>query len=94
MGKKVGTVVLDEEQRHQALGDGSSADVARLTPSEQALLRLADVFLTAPAAMDGALRQELAATLSSQQVVEAVLRLAHYSVIRVRVGLALDITDP
>ena len=64
-----------------------------LSPAQQAALALADTYLTSPAEMTDAVKQEVAASLSPLQVVELVLKLMGFSSDKAMVALGLDFDE-
>src|ERR1700722_2424771 len=66
---------------------------SELSPVQQAALRLADVYLTSPAEMSDAVRDDVAAHLSADQAVELVLKLMGFSSDKVMVALGLDLDE-
>jgi alkylhydroperoxidase family enzyme len=64
-----------------------------LSPAQRAALRLADAYLTSPAEMSDAAREEVAANLSARQIVELVLKLMGFSSDKVMVALGLDLDE-
>lgn len=66
---------------------------SELSPTRQAALRLADAYLTSPADMTGEVRQEVAAHLTSLQIVELVVQLMVNSSDKTMVALGLDFDE-
>jgi alkylhydroperoxidase family enzyme len=64
-----------------------------LSAAQRAALALADAYLTSPAAMTDAVRQEVAAHLDPRQVVELVLKLTGFSSDKVMVALGHDLDE-
>jgi|SRR5580704_9003485 alkylhydroperoxidase family enzyme len=64
-----------------------------LLPFQQAALALADSYLTSPAEMTDAVKQEVSAQLSPAQVVEVVLKLMGFSSDKAMVALGLDLDE-
>jgi alkylhydroperoxidase family enzyme len=64
-----------------------------LSASQRAALRLADGYLTAPAAMSDATRSEIVAELTPDQVVEVVLKMMGFSSDKAMVALKLDFEE-
>lgn len=63
-------------------------------PSHQrAALRLADAYLTAPAALSDATRTEISAELDPDQIVEVVLKMVGFSSDKTMVALKLDFEE-
>jgi len=60
---------------------------------QQAALALADAYLTDPASMGATVRDEVAAHLTAEQVVEIVLKLMGYSNDKAMVALGLDFEE-
>ena len=66
---------------------------SELSPVQQAALRLADAYLISPAVMSEAVKHEVAAHLSADQVIELVLKLMGFSSDKVMVALGLDFDE-
>lgn len=64
-----------------------------LSPVQQAALRLADTYLVSPAEMSDAAKDEVAAHLSPDQVIELVIKLMGFSSDKVMVALGLDFDE-
>jgi alkylhydroperoxidase family enzyme len=64
-----------------------------LTPDQQAALKLADAYLVAPAEMTDATKHAVAEHLTTQQIVELVLKLMGFSSDKVTVALRLDLDE-
>ena len=64
-----------------------------LSPVQQAALRLADAYLIAPAEMSEAVKDDVAANLSPDQIIELVLKLMGFSSDKVMVALGLDLDE-
>jgi alkylhydroperoxidase family enzyme len=63
------------------------------TPAQRAALALADAYLTSPADMTDAVRQQVAEHLTPEQVVEVLLKLTGFSSDKVMVALGLDFDE-
>jgi alkylhydroperoxidase family enzyme len=68
-------------------------DQSNLTAAQKAALRLADAYLTSPAAMSESVKQEVAAHLSPAQVVELAVKLMGFSSDKAMVALGLDFDE-
>jgi alkylhydroperoxidase family enzyme len=64
-----------------------------LSPDQEAALALADTYLTSPAEMTDAVKEEVGARLSPVQVVELVLKLMGFSSDKAMVALGLDFDE-
>jgi alkylhydroperoxidase family enzyme len=64
-----------------------------LSPAQQAALALADAYLTSPADMAEAVRDEVAVQLSADQAIEVVLKLMGFSSDKAMVALGLDFDE-
>ena len=65
-----------------------------LSPKQKAALRFADAYLNGPAAIDDALRAELAAYFTPPELGSLLVRLMHFSSDKVMVALGLDLDEP
>jgi alkylhydroperoxidase family enzyme len=88
-----GAVALQQGVDEQMLDKVDHYDDSDLTPVQQAALRLADAYLGAPAEMSDAVRADVAAHLTSLQVVELVLKLMGFSSDKAMVALGLDFDE-
>jgi alkylhydroperoxidase family enzyme len=79
-----------DEQMLAAVDHYAESD---LSPSQQAALRLADAYLTSPADMADDVRREVAAHLTTLQVVELVVQLMVNSSDKTMVALGLDFDE-
>jgi alkylhydroperoxidase family enzyme len=68
-------------------------DQSNFTAAQKAALRLADAYLTSPAAMSESVKQEVAAHLSAAQVVELAVKLMGFSSDKAMVALGLDFDE-
>ncbi len=68
-------------------------EASDLTDAQKAALRLADVYLTAPAHTDESLRTSVAEHLSRSQVVELAVQLMGFSNDKVMVALGFDLDE-
>ena len=66
---------------------------SEISKSQQAALALADAYLTFPAEMTDAVREEVSGHLSAAQVIELVLKLMGYSSDKAMVALGLDFEE-
>jgi alkylhydroperoxidase family enzyme len=64
-----------------------------LPPGQRAALRLADAYLIAPAAMTDAVRADVATHLTSEQIVEVVLKVMGFSSDKAMVALGIDFDE-
>jgi alkylhydroperoxidase family enzyme len=64
-----------------------------LLPVQQAALALADAYLTSPADMTDAVKDEVASQLSAAQAIEIVLKLMGFSSDKAMVALGLDLDE-
>src|SRR3954466_2512751 len=64
-----------------------------LTPTQQAVLTLADVYLSSPREMSEAVKHEVRSQLTEAQVVETVLKLMGFSSDKAMVALGLDFDE-
>ena len=88
-----GAVALQQGVDEQLLSAVDHYRESDLSPAQQAALALADAYLTSPAHMDDAVRDEVGAHLSAPQVVELVLKLTGYSSDKAMVALGLDFDE-
>src|ERR1700693_4169594 len=79
-----------DEKMLDAVDDYQQSD---LSATQKAALRLADGYLTAPAAITDRVRQEVAEHLSPVQVVELAIKLMGFSSDKVMVALGLDFDE-
>jgi alkylhydroperoxidase family enzyme len=66
---------------------------SELSPFHQAALRLTDAYLVSPADMSEAVKDDVAAHLNPEQVIEVVLKLMGFSSDKVMVALGLDLDE-
>jgi alkylhydroperoxidase family enzyme len=86
-------VALQRGATEEMLSSVDRYEESDLTPAQQAALKLADAYLVAPAEMSDATRQEIAADLSAEQIVELTLKLMGFSSDKVTVALGLDLDE-
>jgi alkylhydroperoxidase family enzyme len=86
-------VALQQGADEQLLAAVDHYEQSELAPAQQAALRLADAYLISPAEMSEATRQDVAAHLSADQVIEVVLKLMGFSSDKVMVALGLDLDE-
>jgi alkylhydroperoxidase family enzyme len=86
-------VALQQGVDENMLAEVDHYEDSELSPAQRAALRLADAYLTYPAEMSDAVKQEVAAHLSPVQVVETVLKLMGFSSDKVMVALGLDLDE-
>lgn len=86
-------VALQQGADEQLLAAVDHYEQSELAPAQQAALRLADAYLISPAEMSEATRQDVAARLSADQVIEVVLKLMGFSSDKVMVALGLDLDE-
>jgi alkylhydroperoxidase family enzyme len=79
-----------DEEMLDAVDDYEQSD---LSPVQKAALRLADAYLISPAEMSDAVRRDVTAHLSADQVIELVLKLMGFSSDKVMVALGLDFDE-
>jgi hypothetical protein len=77
----------------QMLGAVDHYETSEMAASQRAALRLADTYLTRPAEMSDAVRQEVAKYFSPAQVVELAVKLMGFSSDKVMVALGLDLEE-
>jgi alkylhydroperoxidase family enzyme len=86
-------VALQQGADEEMLAAVDHYEQSELPPVQQAALRLTDAYLVSPAAMSEAVRQDVAAHLSADQVIELVLKLMGFSSDKVMVALGLDFDE-
>jgi hypothetical protein len=86
-------VALEEGVDEQLLGKVDTYETSDLTEFQKAALRLADVYLGVPSAIDDELRAVILGELTPAQVVEAVLKLMQWSSDKVMVTLGHDLDE-
>jgi len=86
-------VALDEGADEELLAKVDTYETSDLTEFQKAALRLADVYLGAPSAVDDDLRAAILRELTPVQVVETVLKLMQWSSDKVMVTLGHDLDD-
>jgi alkylhydroperoxidase family enzyme len=86
-------VALQQGVDENMLAEVDHYEDSELSPAQRAALRLADAYLTYPAEMSDAVKQEVAAHLSPVQVVETVLKLMGFSSDKVMVALGFDLDE-
>jgi alkylhydroperoxidase family enzyme len=86
-------VALQQGVDEDMLAEVDHYEHSSLSPAQRAALRLADAYLTYPAEMSDAAKQEVAAHLSPVQIVETVLKLMGFSSDKVMVALGLDLDE-
>jgi alkylhydroperoxidase family enzyme len=86
-------VALQQGADEQMLAAVEHYEESELTPVQKAALRLADAYLISPAEMSEAVKQDVAAHLSADQVIELVLKLMGFSSDKVMVALGLDFDE-
>lgn len=64
-----------------------------LSPAQQAALALADAYLTSPADMPIAVKDEVASQLTAVQAIEIVLKLMGFSSDKAMVALGIDFDE-
>ena len=79
-----------DEQMLAAVDNYADSD---LSPHQQAALRLADAYLNSPADMTDEVRREVAAQLTTLQIVELVVQLMVNSSDKTMVALGLDFDE-
>ena len=88
-----GAVAQQQGVDEEMLAKVDHYDDSDLSPFQQAALRLADAYLTAPAEMSAGVREEVAAHLTPVQVVELVFKLMGFSSDKAMVALGLDFDE-
>jgi len=88
-----GAVAQQQGVDEQMLEKVDHYEDSDLSPDQQAALLLADAYLIAPGAMSDAVRAEIAAHLTSAQVVEVVLKLMGFSSDKALVALGIDFDE-
>jgi alkylhydroperoxidase family enzyme len=88
-----GAVAQQQGADEELLGKVDDYERSDLSPTQVAALRLADAYLTAPAAMTDAVREDVAAHLSAVQVVEVVLKVMGFSSDKAMVALGIDFDE-
>ena len=86
-------VALQRGATEEMLTSVDRYEESDLTPEQQAALKVADAFLVAPAEMSDATQREVAAQLSTEQIVELVLKLIGFASDKVTVALGLDLDE-
>ena len=86
-------VALQQGADEQMLAAVEHYEESELPPVQKAALRLADAYLISPAEMSEAVKQDVAAHLSADQVIELVLKLMGFSSDKVMVALGLDFDE-
>jgi alkylhydroperoxidase family enzyme len=86
-------VALQQGVNEEMLAEVDHYEDSELSPVQQAALRLADAYLISPAEMSEAVKHDVAAHLSPEQVVEIVLKLTGFSSDKVMVALGLDFDE-
>jgi alkylhydroperoxidase family enzyme len=66
---------------------------SEFTPAQKAALRLADAYLTSPGSMPESVKEDVAAHLSTAQVVELAVKLMGFSSDKAMVALGLDFDE-
>ena len=85
-----GAVAQQQGVDEETLAKVDHYDDTDLSQFQKAALRLADAYLTAPAEMGTAVREDLAAHLTPVQVVELVFKLMGFSSDKAMVALGID----
>lgn len=86
-------VALERGADEELLSKVDDYDDSDLTASQKAALRLADAYLGSPADMTDEDRAEVAAQLTTTQIVETTLKLTGFSSDKVMVALGLDFDE-
>jgi len=86
-------VALEDGADEELLAKVDSYETSDLTDVQKAALRLADVYLGVPSAVDDDLRAVILGELSPAQVVETVLKLMQWSSDKVMVTLGHDLDE-
>jgi hypothetical protein len=86
-------VALQQGADEALLASVDHYEQSDLTPAQKAALRLADAYLVAPGDMSEPTRRNVAEHLTTEQVVETVLKLMGFSSDKVMVALGLDFDE-
>jgi alkylhydroperoxidase family enzyme len=86
-------VALQEGVDEQLLSAVDHYRDGEISDAQQAALALADAYLTSPAEMTDAVREEVGRHLSPVQAIELVLKLMGYSSDKAMVALGLDFEE-
>jgi alkylhydroperoxidase family enzyme len=86
-------VALQRGADEQMLAAVDHYEQSDLSPPQQAALRLADAYLTAPAEITESVRRDVASHLTVAQTVEVALKLMGFSSDKVMVALGLDFDE-
>jgi hypothetical protein len=86
-------VALQRGADEQLLTKVDHYEDSDLSAHQKAALRLADVYLGAPADRPAAVAEEVARELTAEQAVETVLKLMGFSSDKVMIALGLDMDE-
>jgi alkylhydroperoxidase family enzyme len=88
-----GAVAQQQGANEELLAEVDHYEDSGLSPFRKAALRLADAYLSYPAGMTDAVREEVRVHLTSAQIAELVLKLMGYSSDKIMVALGLDLEE-
>ena len=86
-------VALQQGADEELLAAVDHYEQSDMSPAQKAALRLTDAYLVSPAEMSDAVKADVAAHLSPDQVIELALKLMGFSSDKVMVALGLDIDE-
>ena len=86
-------VALQRGATEEMLSSVDQYEASELTAMQQAALKLADAYLVAPAEMSDETKRDVAAHLTTEQIVELALKLMGFSSDKVTVALGLDLDE-
>jgi alkylhydroperoxidase family enzyme len=86
-------VALQQGADEEILDAVDHYEQSDLSSVQKAALRLTDSYLVSPAEMSDAVKDDVAAHLTSDQVIELALKLMGFSSDKVMVALGLDIDE-
>jgi alkylhydroperoxidase family enzyme len=86
-------VALQQGADEEMISAVDHYEQSELSPVQQAALRLADAYLISPAQMSEAVKRDVSAHLSPEQIIELVLKLMGFSSDKVMVALGLDFDE-
>ena len=86
-------VALQQGANEEMLAAVDHYEEADFSAAQKAALRLADAYLTYPAAISDEVKRDVNAHLTGRQAVEVVLKLMGFSSDKVMVALGLDFDE-
>jgi alkylhydroperoxidase family enzyme len=86
-------VALQQGADEEILAAVDHYEQSELPAAQKAALRLTDSYLVSPAEMSDAVKADVAAHLSADQVIELALKLMGFSSDKVMVALGLDLDE-